>query len=54
MKPVRLALLIVALFCFGLYIFYDGWRSSVSTGSRPNFLGIGLFFWVLSELSTAL
>jgi hypothetical protein len=54
MKPLRLALLIVALICFVLYVSFD-WRTPApSPGSRPNFLGLGLTFWMLAELSSAL
>jgi hypothetical protein len=54
MKPVKLALLIVAFLCFVLAIVFDAWRPAAISGgppvSRPIFLGFGLAFWVLSEI----
>lgn len=55
MKPLRLALLMVAFICFVLHIYFDGWRPVTpgSSVSRPSFLGMGLAFWVFSEITTA-
>lgn len=53
MKPLKLALLIVAFICFVLAIYFD-WRPLPPPGVpavwRPGFMSMGLAFWVLSEI----
>jgi hypothetical protein len=55
MKPLRMALLIAALICFLLALYFEGIRSvapGMASVPHPNFLSLGLAFWVLSEIVT--
>lgn len=57
MKPLTLILKIVALVCFILHTFVEGRpvpATATASWTRPGlFLGVGLGFWVLSEIVTA-
>jgi hypothetical protein len=51
--PLRLAALFLALVCFIGHIVSDGWRPTVPEtrgASRPSFLGLGLVFFIISEM----
>lgn len=57
MKPLTLAFKIVALICFILHTWFEGRpipATATAAWTRPAlFLGLGLSFWVLSEIASA-
>lgn len=54
MKPLRLALLIVAFICFVLHVFFEARpipATAPPTLTRPAlFMGLGLAFWVAADI----
>lgn len=52
MKPLEYALLWLALLCFVLHIYFDGWHPTPGA-ARPNFMALGLAFATFAVLSTS-